>query len=248
MTLIETVGIFGSSGKVQFADQLINFKRRKMKKAILSLILVFNVSLIYAETPGSFRGKETHGIGFGIEGGLAGSVFYDYALNSSMQIHTLLSSGGSSLSSGSGTTTLDTASTTIGATLRYFPSENFGWYVGGGGGMLSASQTMKQRVYCYSSPFTSLNDAKCSGFEGSYISVTTDSTYSGLALWGDAGWQGYDGYYFTIGAKGGTSMKLSEDDKTDESIDVYDHKSYAKSDWKSIKSPTGLIMSFGWHF
>ena len=97
-----------------------------MKKAILSLILVFNVSLIYAETPGSYRGKETHGIGFGIEGGLAGSMFYDYALNSSMQIHTLLSSGGSSLATASGTTTLDTASTTIGATLRYFPSETMG--------------------------------------------------------------------------------------------------------------------------
>jgi len=248
LTLIETVSIFGSSERVQFADQLINFKRRKMKKAILSLILVFNVSLIYAETPGSFRGKETHGIGFGIEGGLAGSVFYDYALNSSMQIHTLLSSGGSSLSSASGTTTLDTASTTIGATLRYFPSENFGWYVGGGGGMLSASQTMKQRVYCYSSPFTSLNEAKCSGFEGSYISVTTDSTYSGLALWGDAGWQGYDGYYFTIGVKAGTSMKLSEDDKTNEIVAYSNHKSTAQTQWTNIKSPTGLIMTFGWHF
>ena len=217
-----------------------------MKKAILSLILVFNVSLIYAETPGSYRGKETHGIGFGIEGGLAGSVFYDYALNSSMQIHTLLSSGGSSLASASGTTTLDTASTTIGATLRYFPSENFGWYVGGGGGMLSASQTMKQRVYCTSSRASSVTE--CSGKESEYVSGSTDSTYSGLALWGDAGWQGYDGYYFTIGAKAGTSMKLSEDDKTDEAIDVYDHKSTAKSDWDSIKSPSGLVILFGWHF
>ena len=58
----------------------------------------------------------------------------------------------------------------------------------------------------------------------------------------------YNGYYFTIGAKAGTSMKLSEDDKTDEILDVLDHKSTAKSDWENIKSPTGLIMSFGWHF
>ena len=165
-----------------------------------------------------------------------------------MQIHTLLSSGGSSLSSGSGTTTLDTASTTIGATLRYFPSENFGWYVGGGGGMLSASQSLKQSVSCFSIYFQSLNPTECSGKEGTTISASTDSTYSGIALWGDFGWQGYDGYYFTIGAKAGTSMKLSEDDKTDEAIDVSDHKSTAKSDWESIKSPTGLIMSFGWHF
>ena len=218
-----------------------------MKKVILSLILIFNVSLIYAESPGSYRGKETHGIGFGIEGGLSGSVFYDYALNSDMQIHALVGSAGASRSAGS-VATLVTNNTTIGATLRYFPSENYGWYVGGGGGMLSASQSITQSVYCFSSSFSSLNPTECSGKEGTRISATTDSTYSGLALWGDFGWQGYDGYYFTIGAKGGTSMKLSEDDKTDEIIDYSNHKSTAQSDWSNIKSPTGLVMSFGWHF
>ena len=216
-----------------------------MKKVFLSILLILNVSLIYAESPGSFRGKETHGFGFGIEGtGLAGSLFYDYAINSDMQIHALASSGG--ISRGAGSTTLSSTNTTIGATLRYFPSENYGFFVGGGGGMLSASQSLKQSVYCTSSKASSV--AECSGKRYSTISGSTDSTYSGIALWGDFGWQGYDGYYFTIGAKGGTSMKLSEDDKTDEAIDVYDHKSATKSDWESIKSPTGLIMSFGWHF
>ena len=114
--------------------------------------------------------------------------------------------------------------------------------------MLSASQSMKQSWYCFNSPFQSLNPTECSGKEGTTIKATTESTYSGIGLWADLGWQGYDGYYFTIGAKAGTSMKLSEDDKTDEAIDVYDHKSTAKSDWDNIKSPTGLIMSFGWHF
>ena len=205
-----------------------------MKKVILSLILIFNVSLIYAESPGSYRGKETHGIGFGIEGGLSGSVFYDYALNSDMQIHALYSSGGISRTSGSGGTTLDSSSTTIGATLRYFPSENYGWYVGGGGGMLSASQSMKQTLYSSST--------------GTFTTTTTDSTYSGLGLWTDLGWQGYDGYYFTIGAKVGTSMKLSEDDKTEEIIDYSNHKSTAVSHWGNIKTPSGLVMGFGWHF
>ena len=216
-----------------------------MKKVFLSILLILNVSLIYAESPGSFRGKETHGFGFGIEGtGLAGSLFYDYAINSDMQIHALASSGG--ISRGSGTATLSSNNTTIGATFRYFPSENYGFFVGGGGGMLSASQSLKQYVYCSSSKAETVTE--CSGKEGTYASGSTDSTYSGIGLWGSFGWQGYDGYYFTIGAKAGTSMKLSEDDKTDEAIDVYDHKSATKSDWESIKSPTGLIMSFGWHF
>ena len=216
-----------------------------MKKVLLSLILILNVSLIYAESPGSFRGKETHGFGFGIEGtGLAGSLFYDYAINSDMQIHAIASSGGISRASWTGN--LSSANTLIGATFRYFPSENFGFFVGGGGGMLSASQSLKQSVYCTSTKASTVTE--CSGKEGTTVSGSTDSTYSGIGLWGDFGWQGYDGYYFTIGAKGGTSMKLSEDDKTEEILDVLYHKSTAKSDWGNIKSPTGLIMSFGWHF
>ena len=45
-------------------------------------------------------------------------------------------------------------------------------------------------------------------------------------------------------------MKLSEDDKTDEIIDytITDYKSTSVSDWKVAKSPSGVIMSFGWHF
>ena len=38
-----------------------------MKKVLLSTLLILNVSFIYAESPGSFRGQETHGLGFGIE-------------------------------------------------------------------------------------------------------------------------------------------------------------------------------------
>ena len=204
-----------------------------MKKVFLSTLLILNVSFIYAESPGSFRGKETHGVGFGIIGsGLGGGLFYDYAINSDMKIHVSAVSGG--LSRGSGGTTLETSSSTIGATFRYFPSQDFGWFVGAGGGMLSASQSMKQYLYSSSS--------------GTYTTTTTDSTYSGLGLWTDLGWQGYDGYYFTIGARIGTSMKLSEDDKTDEIINVVDHQSTAKMDWDTYKSPTGMIMTFGWHF
>ena len=217
-----------------------------MKKIILSLILIFNVSLIYAESPGSFRGKETHGFGFGIEGtGLAGSLFYDYAINSDMQIHALVGSAGASRSAGS-VATLVTNNTTIGATLRYFPSENFGFYLGAGGGMLSASQSMKQSIYC--TEYREETVTECSGKEDQVVSGSTSSTFSGIGLWTDLGWQGYDGFYFTIGLKAGTSMKLSEDDKTAEIMDISNHQATAKGDFDAYKSPTGLIMTFGWHF
>ena len=217
-----------------------------MKKVLLSTLLILNVSLIYAESPGSFRGKETHGLGFGIEGSGIGQVlFYDYAINSDMQIHALVGSAGASRSAGS-VATLVTNNTTIGATLRYFPSENFGFYLGAGGGMLSASQSMKQSIYC--TEYREETVTECSGKENQVVAGSTSSTCSGIGLWADLGWQGYDGFYFTIGLKAGTSMKLSEDDKTEEIIDVIDHKSVAKSDWEVVKSPTGAIMTFGWHF
>ena len=217
-----------------------------MKKVLLSTLLILNVSLIYAESPGSFRGKETHGLGFGIEGSGIGQVlFYDYAINSDMQIHALVGSAGASRSHGA-IATLVTNNTTIGATLRYFPSENFGFYLGAGGGMLSASQSMKQSIYC--TEYREETVTECSGKENQVVSGSTSSTFSGIGLWTDLGWQGYDGFYFTIGLKAGTSMKLSEDDKTEEIIDVIDHKSVAKSDWEVVKSPTGAIMTFGWHF
>ena len=220
-----------------------------MKKVLLSTLLILNVSLIYAESPGSFRGQETHGLGFGIEGSFPGSaVFYDYAINSDMQLHVLAASGGLSRATVGGSNSVSTSNTIIGTTLRYFPSENFGWYIGAGAGLLSMSQTMKQTWYCFSSPFTSLNPTECSGKEGTTITATTDSTYSGLGLWADLGWQGYDGFYFTIGATAGTSMKLSEDDKTAEIMDISNHQATAKGDFDAYKSPTGLIMSFGWHF
>ena len=221
-----------------------------MKKVILSLMLILNVSLIYAESPGSFRGKETHGFGFGFEG-IGASLFYDYAINSDMQIHSFAASGATNRSSLDGSTwTMSSNNTTIGATLRYFPSENYGWFVGGGGGIVSASQSTTQNIVCFSGIFQSINPTECSGKVGSTISNSVESTYSGIGLWADFGWQGYDGYYFTIGAKGGTSMKLSEEDKTDEVIDytITDYKSTSVSDWESSKSPSGLIMSFGWHF
>ena len=142
-----------------------------MKKVILSLILILNVSLIYAESPGSFRGKETHGFGFGIEGnGIAGSLFYDYAINSDMQIHALASSGGISRATLGGEVSVSSTSTTIGATLRYFPSENYGWFVGGGGGIVSASQSATQNIRCFSGLFESINPTECSGKAGSTVS------------------------------------------------------------------------------
>ena len=56
-----------------------------------------------------------------------------------------------------------------------------------------------------------MNPSESSGFEGETISKQTISEFSGSVSFGETGWQGYDGYYCTIG-KGGSVLKSSETD------------------------------------
>ena len=67
-----------------------------MKKYFLSLLIILNVSLIFSESPGSFREKDTKGLGFGYES--PGYVlFYDFVpkyykidLGSNFRVHTYI--------------------------------------------------------------------------------------------------------------------------------------------------------------
>ena len=93
---------------------------------------------------------------------------------------------------------------------------------GAGVGIHSASQTVKQSIYC-SSFNTSSNPSECSGFEGNTIKKVTESNYSGLGLFGEIGWQGYEGFYFTISVTAGASVKLSEEDNTQNVINYSNH-------------------------
>ena len=80
------------------------------------------------------------------------------------------------------------------------------------------------------------------------IKKTTESSYTGLGLYGVAGWQGYEGYYFTIGLKLGTSLKSSVNDKTHSVIDYSNHKSIGINDFNNGKNISGGELLFGWIF
>ena len=213
---------------------------------LLSLNLFFLAPvLVFGETPGSWRGKETHGLGFGIEGAGVG-FFYDFAINSTFQTH-FFGSGLTQYSSSLGGDTFTTSTSISGLSLRIFPSDNSKFFLGFGGGGISINQTVYQSTYCYSYS-RSLNPSECSGYEGSTISKQTVSEFSGTVGFGELGWQGYEGYYFTIGARGGSVSKSSEVDNTDDVMDISNHKITAKNQWENAKTASGLILSFAWRF
>ena len=220
---------------------------KKIFLIIIFLILVTQVGI--ASSPGSFRSKETHGIGFSIigGGGLGSSVFYDFAINSELQAHFFGSTVTDTSASFFGNNTSTLQKNLAGVTLRIFPSEEYGIFIGIGAGGYSATQTVDQDIYCYSY-FTSSNPAECTGFEGTRIKKTTESELSGSAGFGEIGWQGYDGYYFTVGSRGGSVSVSEETDKTDDIIDTSNHKEYAKEQWITAKDLNQAYISFGWHF
>ena len=216
---------------------------------LIAFYFLFMTQVGLASSPGSFRSNETHGLGFSIigGGGLGSSIFYDFAINSELQAHffasTVTDTSTSFFSNNSSTLQKNLA----GVTLRIFPSEEYGVFFGIGAGGYSASQTVEQDIYCYSY-FTSSNPTECTGYEGTRIKQTTESELSGSAGFGEIGWQGYDGYYFTVGARGGSVSVAEVTDNTDNIIDTSNHKEYAKEQWETAKDMGQTYISFGWHF
>ena len=147
---------------------------------------------IKRDTPAYWRLEEPHGLGFGLIGSGFG-VYYDYNFSDDFQLNIFVTSKSDNAISFNGNNNFTTTSSVIGGKIRYFFSKNYGFFAGIGGGPHSISQITKQKIYC-SSLFTSLNPTECSGYEGSYIKKETESKYSGLALLGDLGWQGNEGY------------------------------------------------------
>ena len=219
-----------------------------MKKILTIFFLFFLLHpfVLFAESPGSWRGKETFGLGFGIEGS-GGGGFFDYAINSTFQIHFFSSGMNQKQESLFGTNSVETNSSVAGVTLRMFPSDSSGFFFGFGGGGFSINQTVNQDFYCFSY-LTDLNPPECSGHEGTNLKQQTLSEGSGSAGFGEIGWQGYDGYYFTIGIRAGGVTLSNEVDNTDKVIDYSNHKITAQKQWEDGQTASGGLLSFGWHF
>ena len=226
---------------------------------ILKFILIINIFTIIftnlglCESPKEWRNKESFGLGFGIEG-IGGGAFFDYAINSTLQIHFFWSTKNQSEKSSLAITRdllkfhLETNTTISGFSVRTFPIDSSGFFLGIGGGFIVINQSVNQSIYCYSSFFTIINPPECSGYEDSTISKETSSEAFGRVGFGEIGWQGYEGYYFTFGLREGSVFIESENNNTEKVIDYSDHRIRAKNHWKDAKTSSGAILSFGWHF
>ncbi|NQU66251.1 MAG: hypothetical protein HQ517_18485, partial [SAR324 cluster bacterium] len=130
-----------------------------MKKIILVVIILLFSNPALSQSPGSFRSKETHGLGFGMEGaGL--SIFYDLALFEYFQLHFFSSAMSRASASFFGNNKIETSNSLAGLTIRMFPNSDSGFFIGLGTGASSATQTVTQSTYC-SSYFTSSNPSEC---------------------------------------------------------------------------------------
>lgn len=197
--------------------------------SLLALTLFGTMAMAADEelSPGQWKEKEHFGLGLGLltNGFGAGAhVFGDYNLSGKIQIHVDLSGQTRQRFDLVG----DNIETTTGAltgALRYFPDDARGWFLGGGSGFGSVRQH----------------------YSGS-VGVT--STTSFIPIFFDGGWQGWDGYYFTVNLQLGFSVETSMDDRTGSIPNIYNHQGTAKDDFRDARAvgANGIFIGFGWYF
>jgi hypothetical protein len=174
--------------------------------------------------PGEWREWEKVGLGFGLVlgAGTGVHVFGDYNLRSNLQVHVDYQSVSQVETNVLGGTLIETTRHVATGALRYFPSETSGWFIGGGAGLGSTSQKY---------------------FQGG----DTNSSATFVPVFFDGGWQGWDGYYFTISVQLGGAIPLSTQDNTNNIPTDFDHQSVAKRDFDNSQSANGLMLGFGWY-
>jgi len=183
------------------------------------------------ENPAYWRKHQPYGLGAGFMfgNGSGGLFFFDYNLDQRHQIHfqaDAVSNTGISLSG----STIDVSQSVISILIRRSFSPNFGWYYGGGFGFV-----------------TTTVDYKYAGLSGgTTYRYEAQANGSGVLL--DIGWQGYDGYYFSIALQPLSVMNSSDDFDIKQIPDVSNHRQYTQEQWDASQSSARLLLGFGWYF
>lgn len=174
--------------------------------------------------PGEWREKESFGLGFGLAlgFGLGVQAYLDYNLASDKQLHFLVASQSIDRVNVFGATRLRTTQSSATGTFRYFPKPTSGWFLGGGLSSLTVTQE-------------------------SADSAAIDSEASSVAVVFDGGWQGWDGYYFTINLILGEIISEDVTDNTNTVSDLTNNREIAKEDFDAAQSPGGIMFGFGWY-
>ena len=183
------------------------------------------------ENPAYWREHQPYGLGagFALGNGLGGWLYFDYNLDRQHQVHVqidAITSTGFSLSG----STIDVSQSVFSVLIRRSFSPEFGWYYGGGFGLVTT--TLDYRYSDWLSGITYQYKAEANG--------------SGILL--DIGWQGYDGYYFSIALQPLSVLNSEDDFDVNQIPDVSNHRQYTQEQWDASQSGGRLLLGFGWYF
>jgi len=224
------------------------------------------------QAPGYYRKREKHGIGIGI-GNANGiysatrprtnedppdyySLFYDRAISSIFKIHFFLDyslgapgyvkdySGTYNCDAGPKrgywppqycpnmySIAIEVETKRIGVSLRNFPSYKSGFFWGIGGGPIEYYQEFINPHW--EQPYT-----------------PSPLYFKGIQYFIDLGWQGYDGFYFTINTRIGSTIVTEEQNEPNTEYFEFTEKSRnsVMKIYEAAKNPRAIMYSFGWHF
>lgn len=184
------------------------------------------------------RKLDNHGLGFGFGSGPATAglqLYYDYNLNPRPkgfdQIHVFLYSGSAEEQSLSGNSEVELTQTRFVASYRRV--WNSGWFVGAGLGLVGGELNYKYDE-------TWLNSSN--------PVVKKTFSYSAGVLMADLGWQGNDGYYFTVGIQPTAFLGFKGDYDESKIPNVSNHRMKASDLWGHAEEDKSLFnIGFGWY-
>ena len=202
----------------------------------LSFLLLLGTVTGFAreDLPGDWRARETHGLGFGLIEAHYGDgvqVFYDYTPAAFLQFHfsayqTEIHSPVETLEE-----SVDTQSSGISLSARWFPGRAAGFFGGLGGARSSVSQRIPPEML--------------PGQPEPGETIESSGEYAFALV--EFGWQGWEGYYFTVSSARGMTTILREQDNTRDIADA-EVRERARYGLGSARFFFALNLGFGWHF
>ena len=122
--------------------------------------------------------------------------------------------------------------TMFGLSLRHFPIYKSGFFWGVGGGPIDYHQHTDNKKFT--------DDERIS---------PSPIHFRGIQYFIDLGWQGYNGFYFTINTRTGGTIIIDEYDEPNNEHWQFTAKGekWWKGPYEAFKNPRTLMFGFGWH-
>ena len=124
--------------------------------------------------------------------------------------------------------------TMFGLSLRHFPIYKSGFFWGVGGGPIDYHQHTDNNKFI-------TDDER--------IISPSPIHFRGIQYFIDLGWQGYNGFYFTINTRTGGTIIIDEYDEPNNEHWQFTAKGekWWKGPYEAFKNPRTLMFGFGWH-